>query len=168
MGRGKAFARPLERLVAVGAVARPPWLASVAATRPAFEPVVRTRPPPLEYPEDRLRAVFLQRNPDARRIPLNLLARNVEDRHVADKFVSVQMRLMEEDGLAEEEAYNEAARVLNEEHLKMDGDEQGLYGPLADDGVQDDAVRLYLASKKDSERDQALFRALVKQAKEIR
>lgn len=139
-------------------------MSSVEATRPTFEPVVNTRPPRIEYPEDRLRNIYLSRNPEARRIPVDLKAKSIPERHIADKFVSVQMHYMNEMSMSEEEAYNAADREL---HLPQvsEGHAENLHGPLQNSAVTDEVARLYLASVRDSQRDQKLFRALVKQAK---
>lgn len=166
MGRGKPFSQSLNSLVSAGVVQRPVWMNSVESTRPPFEPIVSTKPGRIEYPEDRLRNIFLQRNPNARRIPVNLRATSVPERHIADKFVSIQMQIMDEDKLSEEEAYNAANRILNHPNSEADHAEDDLYGPLSNPAITNESARLYLASVKDSQRDKALHRALVKQAME--
>lgn len=164
MGRGKPFSQSLNRLVSAGAVRRPAWMSSVEATRPTFQPIVNTRPPRIQYPEDRLRNIYLSRNPSARRIPVNLKAKSISARHIADKFVSLQMDYMNEKGMSEEEAYNAADRELHVPHESTEPMEN-LTGPLQNSAVADEVTRLYLASVRDSQRDQRLFSALVKQAK---
>lgn len=164
MARGKPFSQSLSRLVSAGVMRRPSWMSSVEATRPKFQPIVNTRPPRIHYPEDRLRNIYLSRNPDARRIPVNLKAKSIPERHIADKFVAVQMRYMNEKGMSEEEAYNAADRELHMQHESKERVEN-LYGPLQDSAVANEVAKLYLASVRDSKRDQELFHALVKQAK---
>lgn len=165
MGRGKPFVQSVNRLIAAGVVPRPAWLNTVESTRPVFQSIRATKPPKIEYPEDRLRSIFLQRNPNARRTPVNLKAQSVAERHIADKFVAIQMKFMEENDMAEEEAYNAADRVLNVDNAEVGQDEE-LYGPLANQAVQDEAARLYLASVKDSQRDQKQLHALLKQSRQ--
>lgn len=69
---------------------------------------------------------------------------------------------MQEEHLAEEEAYNKAHVMLNADLVQDDGAEQ-LYGPLVNHAVSDEAAQLYMASVKDSLRDQKQLRALLKQ-----
>lgn len=159
MARGKPFSRPLARL------ARQGTRAAVAMTPPQFEPVVRTKPPKLAYPEDTLRNEFLRRNPAARRIPVNLNAGSLAERHIADRFVGLQVRLMESEGLSEEEAYDKTSRIINSElshHVDRDLTE---YGSIIDPNVDNVQSQLYLASVRDSQRDTRLHRAFVKERK---
>lgn len=161
MGRGKPFKQPLTKLIEAGVVPRPVWLDIVEATRPPFEPVRSTKSREIRYPEDRLRATYLQRNPEARRIPVNLLAESITDRHVSDRFVAFQMRLMNERKLSEEEAYKLAEEAMQKK--KTDADAlvvDSLSGPLEDCSIDDATSRLYFASVKDSQRDQKLYQAL--------
>lgn len=161
MGRGKPFKQPLTKLINAGVVPRPIWLDVVEATRPPFEPVSVTKSRIIRYPEDRLRATYLQRNPEARRIPVNLLAGSIADRHVSDRFVTVQMRLMKEKNLSEEEAYKSAEEIIRKK--KADADvllADKLSGPLGDSSIADETSRLYLASVKDSERDRKIYESL--------
>lgn len=161
MGRGKPFKQSFTKLVEAGVVPRPIWLDIVEATRPPFEPVTATKSRSIHYPEDRLRATYLQRNPEARRIPVNLLADSVTDRHVSDRFVAFQMRLMNEKNLSEEEAYKLAEETIQKR--KTDGEAllaDNFSGPLRDSSIADETSRLYLASVRDSERDQKIYEAL--------
>lgn len=165
MGRGKPFTQSVNRLINAGVVPRPIWLTTVENTRPVFEPIRETKSRKIEYPEDRLRQIFMDRNPDARRRPIDLKARSIPERHLADKFVAIQRRFMEENDMAEEEAYNSAYRVINVDAIQ-DGEKEEVYGPLVNQAVQDEAARLYVASVRDSMRDQKHFRALLKQTKQ--
>lgn len=169
MGRGKPFARPAAQLARSGARAkgRPAWVSAVAMTPPQFEPVVRTRPPRIVFPEDALRATFLRRNPHARRLPVNLNATSIPERHIADRFVGLQMQLMREERMSEEEAYESADRIICSEVIESQrkGGSADAYGSLVDASVDDEEARLYLASLRDSERDKALHSAFVKEKK---
>lgn len=165
MGRGKPFVQSVNRLISAGVIPRPAWQRTLESTRPVFEAIQVTKPPKIAYPEDRLRSTFLERNPDARRIPVNLKAKTIPERHVADKFVAMQTKFMQENGMPEEEAYNAADRVLNVETAQV-GENGDLYGPLVNQAVQDETARLYLASLKDSQRDQKQLRGLLKQSKQ--
>lgn len=164
MGRGRPFVQPLSRLVKGGVAPRPAWMTAVEATPPLFEPVVQTKPPRLVYPEDRLRNIFLQRNPETRRLPVNLKARSIPERHIADRFAAIQQQLMHDEGLAEDDAYAAADRILNAAVLESNRISDDLNGPLSNPAVKDDASRLFLASLKDSQRDQALHSALLQRA----
>ncbi|CAN8061317.1 unnamed protein product [Agarophyton chilense] len=155
----------MKRLVEAGVAAKPIWMDIVEATRPPFAPVVITKVPEIIYPEDRLRSIYLQRNPQARRVPLNLKAKSIPDRHLADRFVTLQMQYMEEQGLSEEKAYEEADRVLVEYKRKMDQalEDQEMDGSLLNPDFTDSATRAYMASVTDSKRDQRLHQALLEQ-----
>ena len=162
MGRGKPFYQSVSHLARKGVIPRAPWMSAVEANPPQFEPVVRTRPPCLVYPEDRLREKFLQRNPAARRVPVDLKARTIPERHIADRFVSMQMRFMEEDNLAEEEAYEAADRMLCSEIVASQSSNADFFSSLIDRNVTDDQDKLYVASLRDSQRDQKLYRGFAK------
>lgn len=169
MGRGKPFVQPVTQMAlrAGGKNRRPGWMSAVEMTPPQFEPVVRTRPPKIVFPEDALRETFLQRNPHARRLPVNLNALTIPERHIADRFVSLQMQLMDEQNLSEEDAYQSADRIICSEVIESQrrGGSQDAYGSLVDAGISDEEAKLYLASLRDSERDMALHRAFVKEKK---
>lgn len=158
----------MKRLVSAGVIPKPVWMEIVEATRPVFSPVTVTSVPEIIYPEDRLRSIFLRRNPDAQRIPINLKAKTKEDRHISDRFVSLQMRFMEEQGLSENKAYEEADRVFAEQKEEMNRvlDEYDTIGSLVNPSIEDEAARAFMASLMDSKRDQKLHQALVEQ-KEI-
>lgn len=158
MGRGKPFVQSLRRLGPSGLGRQAPWQAAVAAATPEFEAVRVTKPGRITYPEDRLRSIYLQRHAGARRVAVDLKAKTVAERHVADRFVGWQMRLME-DGMSEEEAYSAVERRMKKER----GEAAGVEGPLVDADLEDDGARLYLASVGDSRRDRELYRALVEQ-----
>lgn len=161
MPRGKPFKTSLSRLVAAGVVRKPIWMDVVEATRPPFEPVAVTKVPKITYPEDRLRSVYLTRNPAARRLPVNLNARTIPERHVADKFVTIQMRLMKEQSLSEDDAYNAAEKLIEDEKRAQQlFFENILEGPLTDMSIQDQTARLYMASVNDSRRDQTIFETI--------
>lgn len=165
MGRGKPFKRSLEQLVKAGIAQKPIWFDIVKATKPPFEPVYRTKVPAISYPEDRLRNIYLQRNPNSRRIPINMKAHRISDRHIADRFVSIQTDFISERGMSEDDAYAEAERVLSGDLLFNDPKQTDiLSGTLSDQDVQDETARLYLASVKDAQRDQAMHQALKNQA----
>ncbi len=134
-------------------------------TPPQFEPVTCTRPPKLSYPEDELRTKFLQRNPAARRIPLNLNAERMEDRHIADRFVGLQLRLMESEGLSEEDAYEKTNRIISSEVVHEVDKDLAEYGSIIDPNIDDVQTQLYLASLRDSQRDSRLYHAFVKERK---
>lgn len=161
MARGKPFKQSIDRLVKAGVVPKPLWLDVVEATRPPFNPVSQTKSKAIVYPEDRLRSIYLRNNPDARRIPVNLKAKTPAERHVSDRFVAKQMKLMEDQKLSERDAYKEAEeafQVRDDVVQKLPTDDMA--SPLSDPSVEDEAGRLYLASVRDSERDQKLFEAI--------
>lgn len=161
MGRGKPFKTSLTKLVQAGVIPRPIWLDVVEATRPPFQPVKATKSPPIYYPEDRLRATYLRKNPEARRIPVNLYADSIPDRHISDRFVSIQMRLMDENNLSEEDAYKRAEEIVHKSNVDTDTlVSDDVTGPLEDPSIFDETSRLYLASVKDSQRDRKLYEAL--------
>jgi len=164
MARGKPFAKSMARMAI-----RSGRTSGLELTPPQFEPVRRTRPERLTYPEDGLRRKFLARNPRAQRIPVNLMAARVADRHISDRFVALQMRLMEGDGLDEDGAYVKADRIMRTEYLqKLDkrpsgGSREDEYGSLVDGEIKDEQVQIYFASMRDSKRDSKLHRAFVKE-----
>lgn len=138
--------------------------AALAATPPQFEPVRVTKPPRLVYPEDRLREVYLSRNPSSRRLPVDMGARTVSERHVADRFVALQMQLMEEHGVSEDVAYLKAERIMAAETSKLlDVAKDDMSAPLINESIKDPRTRLYLASFCDSQRDARLREVLVNQ-----
>ena len=150
-------------MVRGGSTSKPAWFAAVKAFPPHFEPVSQTRPPKITYPEDRLREIFLKRNPQARRLPVNLSAPSIPERHIADRFVALQLQLMKEDALDEEAAYKAADRIICSEIIeanrrKKAGED---VGPLVDPSVSDEQARIYLASVRDSNRDKLLHAAFV-------
>lgn len=164
MARGKPFKASLERLVKAGVVRKPVWLDVVGATKPPFEPVIVTRTKAIIYPEDRLRRKYLQQNPEARRIPINLKARTAAERHVADRFVAIQMKLMREKKMSEQNAYKAARDIVS--HQGIDSDlmfQDDLYGPLSDSNILNETARLYLASVKDAKRDKKMYNAMLEQ-----
>ncbi|KAI0558987.1 Mitochondrial ribosomal protein S23 [Gracilaria domingensis] len=165
MGRGKPFVKSMKKLVDAGVVAKPIWMDIVQATRPPFVPVAATKVPEIIYPEDRLRSIYLQRNPQARRMPVNLKAKSVTDRHIADRFVSLQVQFMEEQGMSEEKSYEEADRVLAKYKDEMAEalDDQDMDGSLVNQSIRDAGARAFMASVKDSKRDQKLHQELVEQ-----
>lgn len=166
MGRGKPFPRSLSRLVNAGVVPKPVWMPIVQSTRPPFVPVSLVKSQKIEYPEDRLRSIYLRRNPSARHFPVNLKAKNISDRHISDRFVSKQMKLMQDEGLSEEDAYKVVSKVMNEEEARIITDHLADFrGTLTNRSVKSEVTRLYLASVKDSRRDQALHKALMEQAR---
>lgn len=161
MGRGKPFSQSLSKLVEAGVKKRPIWLSAVEQTKPKFQPIVETKPPRLVYPEDRLRNKYLVRNPHARHIPVNMRAKSIEERHIADRFVSIQLNYMNQQNMSEEDAYHAAEtdlRAISQQARK----EADITGPLQDMNISDQVARLYLASLKDSKRDQKMFHALLK------
>lgn len=164
MGRGKPFARSIKNLVDAGVMPRPIWLSTVEATKPKFQPRYVKKVPSIFYPEDRLRSIFLIRNPNARRIPVNLHAEKVDDRHVADRFVSLQLKFMQQDGLSERDAYDVAQNLISQIPKQSQDYDPALHGPLADESIQNEASKLFLASLKDSQRDQIIHKAYVKQS----
>ncbi len=146
---------------------RPNWMSAVEMTPPQFEPVSRTRPPRITFPEDKLRETFLRRNPRARRMPVNLTAASIPERHIADRFVALQMRLMNEESLTEDDAYQAADRVICSEIIeasRRSGAEDAC-SSLVDPSVEDEEAQLYLASMRDSRRDKVLHWAFVKEKK---
>lgn len=162
MGRGKPFKRSLKRLVEAGVVPKPVWMDIVEATRPPFQPVSVTKARSITYPEDNLRQTYLRRNPEARSFPVNLKARSVPDRHIADRFVSIQTELMKNQHLDEDEAYRSAERILKDEAVRMEDILRSKASlSLIDPSLSDETERLYLASVKDSQRDKALHGALM-------
>ena len=140
-------------------------MAAVQMTPPQFEPVTRTRPPKIKYPEEALRTEFLRRNPAARRIPLNLNTETIEERHIADRFVGLQRRLIESEGLNEEDAYDKTSRIISAEVAHQFDRDLTEYASIIDPSVTDVQTQLYLASMRDSERDTRLYRAYVKEQK---
>lgn len=164
MGRAKPFVKSLNNLVAAGVVPKPVWLDIVDATRPPFLPIASKRVRELVYPEDRLRSVFLLRNPETRRIPVNLHAESIADRHISDRFVSLQTKLIQEQGLSEDKAYDETSRILSEYKREMEeqSEEQDIAGPLSNPSIKDEASRAFMASYMDSRRDQKIHQALTK------
>lgn len=161
MVRGKPFKRDLNRLVKAGVIPKPIWMDIVSATRPAFEPVRSTQTKKIVYPEDRLRSKYLLRNPEARRVPVNLKAKRIEDRHISDRFVHTQLRLMREKNISEDMAYKEALDIINLKTIDhsevLDSD---LTGPLTNANVSDKTAQVYLASVRDANRDKKLFEEL--------
>lgn len=153
----------MKRLVSAGVIRKPAWMDIVEATRPVFSPVTVTKAPEIMYPEDRLRSIFLQRNPDAHRMPINLKAKSKEERHISDRFVALQMKFMDEQGLSENKAYEEADRVLAEQKEQMNRilDEYDTTGSLVNPFIEDEAARAFMASLADSKRDQKLHEALI-------
>ena len=164
MGRGKPFKRSLDQLINAGIARKPIWYDIVNATKPPFQPVSRTSVAEITYPEDRLRNIYLQRNLGARRMPVNLKAERVSDRHISDRFVALQMQLMSERGMSEDSAYAEAERVLAEQMSEKQLELSDTDGVLDDPTIQDESARLYLASIKDARRDQAMHQALLNQS----
>lgn len=162
MGRGKPFKQSVKRLVNAGVIPRPVWLDVVEATRPPFQPKSVTKSFEIRYPEDDLRAKYLENNPELRRIPINLKAPTIPERHVADRFVTLQMKLVREKSMSEKEAYKKADEMINERKLNVDvlfSDD--LSGPLSDAAIENESARIYLASVKDSERDKRLHKAIL-------
>lgn len=165
MGRGKPFPRSLKRLVDADVIKKPAWMDVVEATRPPFRPVYVTKAPPIEYPEDRSRSVFLEKNRFARRIPINMKADAIADRHLADRFVEAQTKLMNQDGVSESDAYEATMQIMKSGLLENHHNEmEGIYGSLSNGDVMNEAARLYLASLSDSRRDRSMYQALKKQA----
>lgn len=161
MGRGKPFKTSITRLVNAGVIPRPMWYNVVEATRPPFEPVTVTKSSLIHYPEDDLRSKYMENNPEMRRIPINLKANSIPERHIADRFTSLQMKLMDEKKLSEEDAYKVADEMISNRQVDFDalcGDD--LSGPLGDVTVENDSARVYLASVKDSQRDKRLLKAI--------
>lgn len=171
MARGKPFAKRLTRMAVRSGRSQ-----GLELTPPQFEPVRRTRPDRLQYPEDDLRRKFLSRNPRAQRIPVNLMAAKITDRHISDRFVALQLRLMNnaEDPLGEDDAYVKADRIMRTEYLHKleetgehastsDTEQHDDFGSLIDPEINDEQVQLYLASMRDSKRDSKLHRAFVKE-----
>lgn len=169
MGRGKPFVQPATRLLRrSGRDGRQPsWMAAVNMTPPQFEPVTKTKPTRITYPEDAFRETFLKRNPHARRIPVNLMASAIPERHIADRFVMLQMRIMRDDKLSEEKAYEKADRIICSEIIEATrgSQEEGDFSTLIDPTIEDKQARLYIASLRDCQRDKMLHRAFVKEKK---
>lgn len=165
MVRGKPFYTSVDRLVKAGVMRKPVWSDIVDATRPPFEPVTTIRTKAIRYPEDRLRNKYFRRNPETRRIPVNLKARSIVDRHIADRFVTIQMGLMRERNISEEEAYSIAKDMVNLNTVDTKADRgSDFYGPLSDPTIENETARLYLASVKDSERDKQLYDTICNQS----
>lgn len=162
MVRGKPFKKDIKSLIKAGIMPKPIWMDIVEATRPPFKPIERTKTPKIVYPEDKLRITYLQRNPEVRRTPVNLKAKTIEERHIADRFVSIQSRFMQEQNMSEEEAYQAAMESINIRHY--DSTEDDLYGPLSTSLNDSEAVRLYKASVADSERDKKLRKDFIEQS----
>lgn len=157
MGRGKPFVQPVTRAIRSGArKTQPTWMAAVNLTPPQFESVVNTRPPRIVYAEDGLRETFLKRNPNARRIPVDLNAASITQRHISDRFVALQMRIMRDEKLNVDDAYEKADRIFTSEILQSTS---GDVGSLIDESVQSQEAKLYLASKRDAQRDKLLYQA---------
>lgn len=164
MARGKPFRTNINHLIKAGVVRKPVWADIVEATRPPFEPVRATKTERVTYPEDRLRAKYLERNPEVRRIPVNLKARTLEERHIADRFISIQLRLIQEKNMTEEDAYTTAHDIINlrTDDANMSADD--LSSPLSNSSIQNESARLYLASVRDSERDKKLREIFLEQS----
>jgi hypothetical protein len=142
---------------------RPPWLATVEAVPPHFAPVVARVPPRLSYPEDRLRAIFLRNNPDARRHPLNLKAASREEAHTADRFVAVQMRAMREQAMSEGDAYTYSERALKESDAARARQDTLISSVMEDPSEENQPARIYLASLAESKADMQLLEYLLKE-----
>jgi hypothetical protein len=161
MGRGRPFPRSLARLVRGGVKSRPPWLAAIEAVPPHFTPAERFVPPRLVFPEDRLREEFLQKNPDARRLPINLKARSRMEAHIADRFVAIQMRAIRERGLDKEGAYEYAQTAISEVAQKSSQLAADIESNTLSPSEGDETARLYSASLKESLADQELHEKLL-------
>lgn len=164
MVRGKPFKKDIKSLIKAGIMPKPIWMDIVEATRPPFKPIERTKTPKIIYPEDKLRITYLQRNPEVRRIPVNLKAPTIEERHIADRFVSMQMRFMQEQNMSEDDAYQATMESINIRHFDSSTAEDDLYGPLTSSSSDNEAVRLYNASVADSERDIKLRKDFIEQS----
>lgn len=76
------------------------------------------------------------------------------------------MRIMNEQSMSEEDAYKAADRILYSENVEASRTQDaGEFASLVDPSIENDEARLYVASLRDSQRDKALFKALVKEVK---
>lgn len=155
MGRGPPFKQSYTALVRAKIVPRPRWLGAVTEVPPQIDLVERTRPPAITFPEDRLRSVFLQRNPETRQLPIDLNTSRLEERHISDRFVALQQRYMD-DGNGEEEAYSLAYESLGNTIQGEEGIELAA-GKGENATVDSESARAFIASLKYAQRDRKLF-----------
>lgn len=160
MARGRPFPRSLNALVRHGVMPRPPWMAVVEAIPPHFELNQNRRPPVLTYPEDRLRAKFLEKNPEFRSYPLDLKAKKKADAHIADRLVAIQLRAMTEQNMSESQAYEHAMKVAAEGLQRSTRQAQEIGRIVSRTSEEDQAAQLFLTSLKDSMGDLELHNAL--------
>lgn len=100
----------VSQLVKGGVIPKPLWYEAMLAHPPPPK-MQAEKPKRIEFPEDRLRRVWLRRNPEATMHPKALFVEEAalpgsHHEHPADAFVKRQMALMRK-GLSEEEAYRE-------------------------------------------------------------
>lgn len=166
MARGRPFPRSVSRLVRGEVASRPQWLATVERVPPHFAPVLSRQPPALVYEEDRLRSQYLRANPDVRKHPLNLNASSKAEAHTADRFVSIQLRAMREQGLDESAAYSFAETVLLQTEARTMDKVKHIQTALTSDLTpKERAAQIFLASLKDSQVDKEMKDAMASDAK---
>lgn len=103
----------VSQLVKGGVVPKPLWYEAMLAHPPPLK-MQAEKPKRIDFPEDRLRRVWLRRNPESTMHPKTLFVEEAalpatHKEHPADAFVKRQMALMRK-GLSEEEAYREVMR----------------------------------------------------------
>ena len=113
----------VERLLRGKVIPTPLWYDAMKAHPPAERYTRTSKPRMMEFPEDRLKRVWLRRNPAATLHPKVLFHEESsfspsELEHPADGFVRRQMELMRK-GMGEEEAYR---KVLDVSQLGVSDD----------------------------------------------
>ena len=154
----KPLVERVSQLVKGGVIPKPLWYDAMLAHPPP--PKVRAaKPRRLEYPEDRLRRVWLRRNPEATMHPKTLFLE--EDQmpashreHPADAFVAKQMALMRK-GLGEEEAYRQVKQQLAQETTASPEAADALraataFGGEGGGGVQQELLRQFAEEARDA------------------
>ncbi len=117
----------VERLLRGKVIPTPLWYDAMKAHPPAERYTRTSKPRMMEFPEDRLKRVWLRRNPAATLHPKVLFQEESsfspsELEHPADGFVRRQMELMRK-GMGEEEAYR---KVLEEQKQETVGSPEAI------------------------------------------
>lgn len=104
-----------------GMYSKPVWFDFMVHHAP-MKPVLPSKgfikPGKLEYPEDKLRKIYLERNPAATLYPLRFLPFENTAKYAitspADVFASKQIQIMQQKGMTEDEAYYETEKWMKE------------------------------------------------------
>ncbi|KAA8491033.1 hypothetical protein FVE85_4450 [Porphyridium purpureum] len=161
MPRPKPFLKNIYALVKAGVIEKPLWM---SAHRMAPQAVISKKPhviPELQFASDVLRRELLEKRPDLRRHPYDLMTTDKKDSHVAEKFAQRQEELMKEHSLSKDEAFHRAERELHSQLYRTT--EYGVSSGLLN---HEDKERLMSGAPMDKDEfSKILFEASLRDAK---